>query len=70
MTVVGKVEEAGELKEFELPQEVLWIAVYKYQEAGGMWSTMGFHSKDKLMEWLRYRSTGPLHGVRIYSINL
>jgi len=70
MTVVGTVEEAGELKKFELPQEVLWIAVYKYQETGGIWSTMAFHERAKLMEWLRYPSVGPLHGVRIYSIKL
>lgn len=70
MTVEGKIKECGELKEYELPQETVWIAIYKHQEEeGGIWSSWTEMSKDKLLEHLRH-STSKRYGVRIYSIKV
>jgi len=69
MTVEGKITECGELKEYEVPQETVWIALYKYQEEGGIWSSWTEMSKDKLLEHLRH-PTNKRYGVRIYSIKV
>jgi len=70
MTVEGTIKEVGELKEFELMQDVLWIAVYRHSSDTGMWSSMSFHEKDKLLDFLRNEHYGKRYSVRIYKINL
>jgi hypothetical protein len=70
MTIEGTIKEAGELKEFELMQDVLWIAVYRFSKDSGMWTSTSYHEKDKLLEFLRNSSFGTRYDVRIYKINL
>jgi hypothetical protein len=69
MSIEGKIKECGELTEYELPQETVWIALYKFQEEGGLWTSWTEMSKDKLLEHLRY-STNKKYGARIYSIKV